>query len=136
MLYHILFTARRFNLSEVKSHFINDCCFGEDLADWLRLQLAARGAEVHPIYQEDWGWEFRATHSGGSYYIGVGGNSDEDASDKNRGEWRVMISKRRSLTERLLGNNKLVEHEPIIATIKEILQGEPDFSKIHTDVSR
>jgi hypothetical protein len=34
--FDILFETDRFNVSEVKRHFINPCCFGEDLAGWLR----------------------------------------------------------------------------------------------------
>ena len=38
----ILFETDRFNVSEVKEHFINPCCFGEDLAEWLRQELIKR----------------------------------------------------------------------------------------------
>lgn len=27
---HVTFMTRRFNQTEVKPHFINECCFGED----------------------------------------------------------------------------------------------------------
>src|SRR6266513_835232 len=35
----ILFRSGSFNLSKVGEHFINPCCFGEDLAAWLRIKL-------------------------------------------------------------------------------------------------
>ena len=35
----LFFESNRFNLSEVKSHFINPICFGEDVAAWLRSRL-------------------------------------------------------------------------------------------------
>ena len=124
----ILFETARFNCSEVKGHFINDCCFGEDLAAWLRSRLNACGLEAGEPYQEDWGWEFPIKDASGSYYIGVGGNALEDISDKNRGEWRLMISKRRSLWDRLAGKNKMAASEPIVSAILAILSGEPDFS--------
>jgi hypothetical protein len=34
-----------FEHREVKPHFINDCCFGEDFAAWLRPKLADLAAE-------------------------------------------------------------------------------------------
>jgi hypothetical protein len=40
--FDILFQTNRFNLSEAKEHFINPCCFGEDLAEWLPEQLAKK----------------------------------------------------------------------------------------------
>ena len=30
--YDIIFTTDRFNLSEPKDYFINDCCYGDDAA--------------------------------------------------------------------------------------------------------
>lgn len=130
---HILFETARFNCSEVKEHFINDCCFGEDLAAWLKSRLSARDVQAGEPYQEDWGWEFSVRDSAGSYYIGVGGNPMENGSDKNHGEWRLMISKRRSLWEKLTGKNKMSTSEPIVACIQAILGTEPDFSNIHEE---
>jgi hypothetical protein len=40
---HVTFTTRRFNQTEVKPHFINDCCFGEGCLAWLIGELRARG---------------------------------------------------------------------------------------------
>jgi hypothetical protein len=129
----ILFETARFNCSEVKEHFINDCCFGEDLASWLRLRLNARDAQAGEPYQEDWGWEFAVKDSTGSYYVGVGGNSLEDPSDKNHAEWRLMISKRRSLSQKITGKNRMSTNEPIVDSIRKILEAEPDFSNFHEE---
>jgi hypothetical protein len=75
----LLFRTSRFNLSKVGAHFINPCCFGEDLAAWLRLKLTEHGIETSEPYQEDWGWEFRAASTEGIYYLGMGGIPDGDA---------------------------------------------------------
>src|SRR5262249_52452744 len=51
----------RFNHRIVQPHFINPCCFGEDLANWLREQLlglSRRGFEIDEPLQEDYGWGF------------------------------------------------------------------------------
>jgi hypothetical protein len=129
----ILFETARFNLSEVKEHFINDCCFGEDLAAWLQGRLNSKGMHALEPYQEDWGWEFSVKDSLGSYYVGVGGNGAEDALNKDQGEWRVMISKRRSLWSILTGKNKLSVNEQIISSIRKILEAETDFSNFHEE---
>ena len=50
----VLFTTGRFNATVVGEHFINDCCFGEDLAAWLRGELAKSGIECEEPGQEDW----------------------------------------------------------------------------------
>lgn len=51
----------RFEHRIVQPHFINPCCFGEDLANWLREQLrglSTRGFEIDEPLQEDYGWGF------------------------------------------------------------------------------
>ena len=48
-----------FEHREVKPHFINPCCFGEDLAAWLRQQLVMRlgmNYRISDPIQEDYGW--------------------------------------------------------------------------------
>jgi hypothetical protein len=70
---HILFKTGRLNVSKVGEHFINPCCFGEDLAAWLRIKLADRGATVGPPGQEDWGWYLRVKYDGDSYFLGNSG---------------------------------------------------------------
>jgi len=58
------------HLSKIGKHFVNRCCFGEDLAAWLRIKLADNGVEVGPPGQEDWGWYLQATYGGDSIYSG------------------------------------------------------------------
>lgn len=50
-----------FEHRQVKPHFINPCCFGEDFAAWLKEQLsllANSGFSFSEIIQEDYGWGF------------------------------------------------------------------------------
>jgi hypothetical protein len=60
-----------FEHREVKPHFINPCCFGEDFAAWLKEQIAGLkgdGFRFSEIIQEDYGWGFwlgmAESHSG------------------------------------------------------------------------
>ena len=90
----ILFRTNRFNLSKVGAHFINPCCFGEDLAAWLRVQLTELGIQTREPYQEDWGWELPAKLPSGSYLLCMSGNSDESDAGKDDGEWGITVGKR------------------------------------------
>lgn len=72
----IVFKTNRFNLSKVAAHFINPCCFGQDLAAWLRTKLTELRIETCQPYQEDWGWDLPAKLPGGSYFLCMSGNSD------------------------------------------------------------
>jgi hypothetical protein len=81
-----------FEHREVKPHFINPCCFGEDFAGWLRQQvadLATAGFELSEPIQEDYGWGFWATRGTDPFWIALSfcgeGPSEEPA------EWVVSV---------------------------------------------
>src|ERR1700683_2257094 len=93
--HHLLFKTDRFNLSKVGEHFINPCCFGEDLAVWLQGILVERGIQTSAPGQEDWGWHLKARLGNDSYFLAMSGNSENGATDF--GEWRIMVGKKRSL---------------------------------------
>src|SRR5438874_2332679 len=108
---HILFKTNRFNLSKVGDHFINPCCFGEDLAAWLRVKLIERKIAVPRLYQEDWGWELQANRGPDSYYLCMSGNADGSSMNVDEGEWRIIVEKRRSLWQRLSGNGRIARND-------------------------
>lgn len=128
----LMFETDRFNLSEVKPHFVNPCCFGEDLAEWLRGRLAEKGMEVSEPGQEDWGWYVGVTYKGESYFVGVGGNADESPAG-NRGEWRIMVERRRPLWRRLSGQDNSAETLEAINIIREVLESEPGFANVRDE---
>jgi hypothetical protein len=130
---HLLFKTNRFNLSKVGEHFINPCCFGEDLAAWLRIKLLERRVEVGQAYQEDWGWELPAACGNDSYYLCMSGNSDELSTDQNEGEWRIIIEKRRTIGQRLSGAGKITANDEMVKTIEQILTGEPTVREVRRE---
>jgi len=127
----LVFSTDRFNLSKVEAHFVNPCCFGEDLAAWIRGKLLERGVGAFEPYQEDWGWELQAGFEKNAYYLGVGGNSDDGVS--NRGEWRIIIEKRRSVWDRLAGRGRIARDDRMVRLVEEILASQPDFHDIHRE---
>jgi hypothetical protein len=63
-----------FEHREVKPHFINSCCFGEDFAVWLRGQLAPLregGFSLSQSIQEDYGWGFWASYEKTPFWIAL-----------------------------------------------------------------
>ena len=52
----VTFRTDLFNHTEVGENFINRCCFGEDVARWLRARLCDLQVEVSDPIQEDYGW--------------------------------------------------------------------------------
>jgi hypothetical protein len=61
-----------FEHREVKPHFINPCCFGEDLAAWMKQELsrvADFSFDLSQVVQEDYGWGFWASRSKDRFWI-------------------------------------------------------------------
>jgi hypothetical protein len=133
MRHDLLFETDRFNLSEVHPHFINPCCFGEDVGAWLRARLIERGARVDEPGQEDWGWYLGVEHGGRTYFLGIGGNVGEAGADRNRGEWRVMIQPHRSVWERVRTRGRAAPGDDMLALVRDILAGEPAFTNVRSD---
>src|SRR5262249_50500858 len=122
--YDLLFVSDRFNLSQPKDYFINDCCYGDDLARWLVERLLRRGVLASQPGQEDWGWYFEAPYQGANYFVGVGGNADDEHAPSNRGEWRLIVEKRRTLWEKLKKVNRLADDDTFIQLLKSIVVDE------------
>jgi hypothetical protein len=81
-----------FEHREVKPHFINPCCFGEDFAAWLLGRLAglksAGFAFSEPI-QEDYGWGFSASRGRDRYWIAL--SYCGDGPTEEPAEWVVSV---------------------------------------------
>ena len=126
---HILFRSSRFNLSRVGEHFINPCCFGEDLAVWLRPKLSEKNIETTQPYQEDWGWELPAKTRTDSYYLCMSGNADNPGNDE--GEWRIIVEKRRSIWERLTSRAQITTDDSLATAIEQILSSDSAIRDVH-----
>jgi len=80
-----------FEHREVKPHFINDCCFGEDFAVWLRQRLAdLSGFEFSEPIQEDYGWGLWATHGNDKFWLALSYVGDRPTEAP--AEWVVSIA--------------------------------------------
>ena len=130
---HILFKTSRFNLSKVREHFTNPCCFGEDLAAWLRHQLGEKDVVTAQPYQEDWGWEVPVTYGGDSYYLCVSGNADNPDANSDEGEWRIIVEKRRSIWKRLSRKGKIAPDDALVVLIEHILSNQPGITNLQRE---
>jgi len=99
-------------------------CPGEDVAEWLRGKLAEAGFTSDEQTREEWGWVFGLPHHGKFYFIGIVGQPDEQAEERNQGDWEILIEKHRTAAEKLFGTNKLSEQEPIVLLIERLLVSE------------
>ena len=82
-----------FEHREVKPHFMNPCCFGEDFASWLKEQVAAladSGFTFSEIIQEDYGWGFWASHGNDPFWVAISyvGDGPQEAP----AQWIISVS--------------------------------------------
>jgi hypothetical protein len=81
-----------FEHREVKPHFINPCCFGEDFAAWLKEEIApleSSGFSFSEIIQEDYGWGFWAWRGGDPFWVALSyvGNGQQEAP----AQWVILV---------------------------------------------
>jgi hypothetical protein len=82
-----------FNHTEVKPHFINPNCFGEDFAEWLRGEVASlknNGYEISDIIQEDYGWGFWISKGKDTFWIAVGMMGDGPTEEIP--QWNISVN--------------------------------------------
>lgn len=106
----VRFRSPKFNTTEIKEHFINDICFGEDLARELADGMKERGLTVYDPWQEDWGWQLGASEC----LISVGFDGDE---------WRIDVDPNIGFFAKLMG--KTVDIPPVTSSIDSIIKADP-----------
>ncbi|HLZ13910.1 MAG TPA: hypothetical protein VKP58_15105 [Candidatus Acidoferrum sp.] len=82
-----------FEHREVKPHFVNPCCFGEDFAAWLTGQLSPlkeTGFIFSQPIQEDYGWGFWASYEKTPFWVALSfvGNGPQDPPS----QWVVTVA--------------------------------------------
>jgi len=82
-----------FEHREVKPHFINRCCFGEDFAVWLKHELSRfpeMGVEPSEPIQEDYGWGLWASHGKDRFWIAL--SYAGDGPQEVPAQWVVSVT--------------------------------------------
>jgi hypothetical protein len=82
-----------FEHREVKPHFINSCCFGEDFAAWLKERLSPlvdSGFNLSNVIQEDYGWGFWASCGKDPFWVALSyvGDGPQDAPP----QWVISVN--------------------------------------------
>lgn len=122
MIVHITCRTSRFNLSVVGADYINDCCFGEDFSRWLVSELAGRNIVASVVGMEDFGWANEVEQGGRKYFMNVAGTPDDDPADPDDGEWHILVERRRTLLQKVLGTGKVSRTDPLVGTLAGMLR--------------
>jgi hypothetical protein len=82
-----------FDHKNVKPHFINPCCFGEDFAAWLKNAvsfLEGSSFEFSDPIQEDYGWGFWARHGKDSFWVAI--SYVGDGPQEPPAQWVISVN--------------------------------------------
>jgi hypothetical protein len=82
-----------FEHRNVKPHFMNQCCFGEDFAAWLKQEISRFpdvGVELSDPIQEDYGWGIRASRRKNRFWIALSyvGDGPQEAP----AQWVISVT--------------------------------------------
>jgi hypothetical protein len=111
------FRSSAFNTSEVKSYFINPCCFGDDLATWMMARLRAAGVQTNDQpRQEDFGWYFEFEVPAGKHCCVLGYREGDP-----EGQWRLWLERSRGFLGSILGMRKRNIDAAAVQAVQDIL---------------
>lgn len=124
----VQFHSTAFNVSEPREHFINPCCFGDDVCNWLIAELRARGMSTDDAPgQEDFGWYFNFD-VGGKRHCFLITFQPNDAATGDR--WIGWIERQRGLAGTLLGRRSKEIDAAAIGVIDEILTASANVTDV------
>ncbi len=112
-----------FEHREIKPHFINDCCFGEDFGAWLRQRLAdLKGFEFSDPIQEDYGWGLWARHGRDKFWIAL--SYVGDGPTETPAQWVISLTRHAGLNvfKRLISKPDLTMMEALRVRIRRELE--------------
>lgn len=127
-------------MTEPKEYFINACCFGDDVAEWLIQELRNHGlATDEKPGQEDFGWylNFRAGGIGHTFVIGHRPEGETEV-----GTWIGWLERDRGFIGSILGGRKrgiqasaaeeihrILAHSPVIQEVRWHFQRDFDAGR-------
>jgi hypothetical protein len=117
----VTFKSTAFNMTEPRDYFINPCCYGDDVAKWLMIELRQRGIQTdEKPGQEDFGWYLNFHVPRTDYTLVIG---HRPGDDHDEGTWIIWLERRRGLMGSLLGSRKRGIELSAVDAIHSILSG-------------
>jgi hypothetical protein len=123
----VRFTTAKFDVSKERPNPINPIP-GESILLWLR-ERARPDVVISEPEAEDWGWYCSVEWNGRGYMLG------SSASEEDNGEWEwiLQIEKHRSISEKLLGKEKMSENDECALYFQRLLESEEGFKGVSVD---
>jgi hypothetical protein len=129
MAHVISFRTARFDVSKETPNPINPIA-GEGVLNWLRPELEKAHYRTTAPSTEDWGWYMDVEGSGGCYLVGASADAEDPSPER---DWTIQVHKSRSLTDKLLGREKMTLDDPLSALIERIVREDDSIRQVEVD---
>lgn len=124
----VTFESAAFNTSAHKDYFINQGCFGDDVAIWLIEELRRRKFETAAKpRQEDFGWYLTFLMSGTEHCLVIG---YLPGGDTEGGVWIGWLERSRGFFTSILGGRQRGIQREAAQTIHDILSDAPQIRNV------
>ncbi|MGB5447238.1 MAG: hypothetical protein WBM99_17255 [Psychromonas sp.] len=124
----IYFKTAMFDLAKERRNPINPI-YGLSLLEWLQQQLRDE-LQITTPDAEDWGWYSELEYQGNRYLIGACVLLEEGDDLTGELEWVFQVDKQRSLSEKLLGKNKMTAEDSCLVFFKEMFHNQPQMKEV------
>jgi hypothetical protein len=122
------FRSTGFNCTEPRNYFINESCFGDDVARWLIQQLRAGGIQTaEEPDQEDFGWYFTFNAGGTEHCFVIGVQPNDPATGD---QWLGWLERQTGFLGSLFGGRKRGILPEAIRAIDTALNASPDIQRV------
>jgi hypothetical protein len=122
----VTFKSSAFNTTERKPYFLNDCCFGDDVARWLIARLRGAGVETdREPNQEDFGWYFGFRTVDGSFTVVLSFRPDGDT-----GDWIATIERDCGLVASVFGGRSRGIALSAVTSMDVVMQKAPELERV------
>ncbi len=123
MAHVISFITSRFDIAAEKPNPINPIA-GQSVLLWLKAELLRADYQVTEPDTEDWGWYMDVQDADAAYLVGASADAEAPL------EWTVQVHKHRSMTDRLLGRNKMAADDRLSALIERLIRADGAMQQI------
>ena len=119
----VTFESTAFNMTKPKDYFINPCCFGHDVAEWIIGELRKQGIRTdEKPGQEDFGWYLNFEASGIRHTFVIG---HIPSGETEAGTWFGCLERKRGLIGLMLGGRRRGIQPSAAQAIHRILTRSP-----------
>lgn len=147
----ITFQSKEFNTTVPQEHFINDCCYGDDICKWLIEELTKKGVDCdNEPGQEDFGWYFNFSVNKVVYCLvcafRLGEEQDQEkdqekeqdqekkkeaaSTEAENGDWIIWIERSAGFMASLFGARNKGLDEAVPKLIHSTLSANPAITNI------